>query len=342
MLPADPPPSDPVLERLGRALDRGRLGHAWLFTGPDLEVLGDAARRLAALVNCAAPPRRGAAGLPAAACGACRHCRRIAADLHPDVLWLRPESKTRIIPIDPVRGLMGALQLKPTEAAVKVGVLAAADRLNAAAANAFLKTLEEPPARSLLLLLSTEPDRLLETILSRCQRLNLGGERRPDAATAAWAECFAAAAATPAKTLLERYRLLDTLLARLVAVREAVEKELAARSPLERHDDVEPELRGQWEDQLAAAIEGEYRRRRAETLAALEWWLRDVWLLALGQPEGLLGLPAAAGHSRAVAARVRPAEAAANLAVVADTQRLLHTNVQEALALEVALLKLRL
>jgi DNA polymerase-3 subunit delta' len=341
MLPAAPPPA-PVLERLGRALDRGRLGHAWLFTGPDLDALGDAARHLAAVLNCAAPPRRGAAGLAAAACGACRHCRRIAGDLHPDVLWLRPESKTRTIAIEPVRELMGALQLKPTEAAVKVGVLAGADRLNAAAANAFLKTLEEPPARSLLLLLSAEPERLLETLLSRCQRLNLGGERRPDPAAAAWAEAFAAHAAVPAKTLLDRYRLLDTLLARLAAVRGDVEKELAARSPLERHDDVEPGLREQWEEQLKAGIEGEYRRRRAETLAALEWWLRDVWLLALGQPGELLGLPALAPHSRAVAARVKPADAAANLAVVADTQRLLHTNVQEALALEVALLKLRL
>src|SRR6185436_1663393 len=103
-------------------------------------------------------------------------CRKIEGETHSDMHWVRPESKSRIVSVDQMRELMREIQLKPSEAEVKVAVIVAADRLNTQAANAFLKTLEEPPAKSVLILLSTEPQRLLETILSRCLRLNFGAE----------------------------------------------------------------------------------------------------------------------------------------------------------------------
>ena len=87
-----------------------------------------------------------------------------------------------------MRELMREVQLRPTEAEFKVVVIVAADRLNVQAANAFLKTLEEPPEKSTLILLTTEPQRILETIQSRCLRLNFAGEaKRPlDAAQMEW------------------------------------------------------------------------------------------------------------------------------------------------------------
>ena len=95
---------------------------------------------------------------------------------HPDILSIRPEAKSRIITIEQIRDLMQTVHLKPTCAPWKVAIIEAADRLNVQAANAFLKTLEEPPADSILILLSSDPARLLETILSRCLRLNFAGE----------------------------------------------------------------------------------------------------------------------------------------------------------------------
>ena len=162
----------------------------------------------------------------------------------------------------------------------------AADRLNAQAANAFLKTLEEPPARSVLILLTIEPQRLLETILSRCLRLNFFGDgaRAPDPAQMEWLARFDALAAGGQKSLLSRYRLLDMLLQKLGEIRSHVEEALTARSPLQQHDEVEKELREKWEDELTAAIEAEYRRRRAEALLLMQWWLRDVWLYTLALP----------------------------------------------------------
>ena len=117
------PEQTDVVQLLQRSLERGRLAHGYLFAGHDLGELEAVARTLAKTLNCEQPPRRGTTGLPLDACEACPSCRRIEAANHPDVLWLRPESKSRIIGIDQVRDLMGTIQLKPTHAAWKVAVI---------------------------------------------------------------------------------------------------------------------------------------------------------------------------------------------------------------------------
>jgi DNA polymerase-3 subunit delta' len=340
---ADFPAQRHVVELLQRAIERGRLGHAYLFTGERLEELEAVARALAQAVNCESP-RRTAAGSAVDACGHCTTCRTIGGDIHGDVQWLRPESKLRQIAVEPTRELIRVLNLKAASAPFKVAVMVSADRMNASAANAFLKTLEEPPPRSLLVLLSTEPQRLMETVLSRCLRLNFASDDsvRLDDASRAWLRTFGDAAAEGTRGLLARYRLLGTLLDRLAALKEEVEATMTARSPLERFEDAEPELRERWEDELKASIEAEYRWRRAGIVRGLQAWLRDVWLVQLGVSDGMAALPELAGQSRAVASRLAEAEATENLRVIERMQRLLHTNVQEALALEVGLVSLRL
>lgn len=238
---------------------------------------------------------------------------------------------------------MQQIQLKPNDAAFKVSVIVAADRLNTQAANAFLKTLEEPPAKSVLILLTTEPGRILETILSRCLRLNFGGEgtRRWDDSMQNWLNRFGEMAGAEQKSLIGRYRLMDVLAARLTEMKASVEEELTAKSPLEKYDDVEKNLRERWEDELKAAIEAEYRRRRGDLLLGLQWWLRDVWLHTLTSGRELLSFPDAESTVN-VAKRITPSQARDNLRVLEQTQRLLFSNVQEALALEVGLLKLHL
>jgi DNA polymerase III subunit delta' len=324
---------------LQRSLERGRLGHAYLFTGHQLDELETLARTLAQTLNCQHPVRTGGAAVDC--CDACLNCRKVGHETHADVHWVRPESKSRVVTIGQMRELMREIQLKPTEAEFKVGVIVAADRLNVAAANAFLKTLEEPPVRSVLILLSTEPQRLLETILSRCLRLNFAGDSRPrlDAARMDWLRNFGELAASEQTSLLGRYRLLDLLAKQLNRLKEQIEESLAAKSPLERYEDVEKEWREKWEAELAAAVEAEYRRQRADLLTAVQWWLRDVWLRSLAVSESLLQLPHLTSTGQA-ARKISPAQALDNLRVLEQTQRLLNTNVQEALALEVGLLKL--
>ncbi len=329
------------VQLLQRSLARGRLGHAYLFTGHQLEELESLARTLAKTLNCRKPVKTG--GVPTDCCDDCPTCRKIDNDTHADMHWARPESKSRVVTVEQMRELMREIQLKPTEAEYKVAIITAADRLNPQAANAFLKTLEEPPAKSVLILLTTEPQRILETVLSRCLRLNFSGDAVPplDPAQSEWLAQFGALAATEQKTLLGRYRLLDVLLQKLGEIRARVDETLTARSPLQRYEDVERDLREKWEDELAAAIEAEYRRQRADLILLVQWWLRDVWLHALAAGNELLNFPQIAG-AEAVARRLTPRRAVENLQILEQTQRLLHTNVQEALALEVSLLKLQL
>ena len=349
--------TEPSILLLQRSLERGRLAHAYLFSGHSLDELEAVARNLTKTLNCRNPLRRG--GVAVDACDACISCKKIDHDNHADVFWVRPESKSRQIRISqlvrrddsPPRVLLDAVNLKPTESDYKVGIIVAADRMNEQAANAFLKTLEEPPARSVLILLTTEPQRLLETILSRCLRLSFGGDSFVSLPKARmdWLQEFSQMAVTEQKSLIGRYRLLDVLLKELARIRTEIDAQLTARSPIERYPDVENNLREKWQDELKAAIEADYRRQRAELLGLVQWWLRDVWVHCLESSVGgvadrwgeLLRFRDLSG-AKTIAARMRPAEAANNLAVMEQLQRWLGTNVQEALALEVALLKLRL
>jgi hypothetical protein len=189
-------------------------------------------------------------------------------------------------------------------------------------------------------LLSTEPSRILETILSRCLRVNFAGGARRDltGAETEWLEKFSSVAIEQ-KTLIGRYHLADMLLQKLGEIRTQADESLGAKSPLQKYDDVEKDLREKWEEELAAAVEAEYRRRRADLLLLVQCWLRDVWLATLAAGKELLNFPQLAG-TRALAGKITSRQALENLQTLEETQRLLHTNVQEALALEVGLLKL--
>src|SRR6476646_8429320 len=178
------------IQLLQRSLERGRLAHGYLFSGDTLSHLEDAARNLAKTLNCLNPEKKN--GVAIDCCDKCVSCQKIEHLNHGDVRWVRPESKSRVITIEQMREVMQQVNLKPTEAEYKVAVIVGADRMNAAAANAFLKTLEEPPARSILILLTIEPERVLETILSRCLRLNFAGNGhlKPNPDQLTWLSSF--------------------------------------------------------------------------------------------------------------------------------------------------------
>ena len=128
----------------------------------------------AQLVLCRQPER--------APCGACRGCQRVLAGQHPDLITLRLIEDSQQIRIEQVRELSEELSLTSHQGSYKVGVVTPADALNRFAANALLKTLEEPPPRTLLILVTTQPSRLPPTILSRCQRIRIGAPARGEAA----------------------------------------------------------------------------------------------------------------------------------------------------------------
>lgn len=157
----------PWLEELQRSLnlrlDEGRLGHAPMIQGPAGLGKRELARWLAARVLCLSPNH----GQP---CGECRSCQLLRSRSHPDFFLAEiPEDKTQLT-VDVVRDFSRSLQLTPSIGPHRVGLIEEADRMNNNAANALLKTLEEPSPRSWLILVSDDPDSLPATILSRCQK----------------------------------------------------------------------------------------------------------------------------------------------------------------------------
>ena len=141
----------------------GRVPHAILLSGP--AGLGKVrfARRLAEALVCTRPRDDGDA------CGSCRACRLSRAGSHPDLHWVSPEEPGKMIKIDAVRELTAKSMLSAQEGGYRVFVLDPAEAMNRSAANALLKTLEEPASRTVLILVSSHPDRLPATIRSRCQ-----------------------------------------------------------------------------------------------------------------------------------------------------------------------------
>jgi DNA polymerase-3 subunit delta' len=107
------------------------------------------------------------------ACGQCRDCHWLNQHAHPDCAWIQPEAPGKAIKIASIREALEWLQLSPLDSAKKVLVIQAAEALNTASSNALLKTLEEPPESTLIILTSETPELLLSTVRSRCQKLLL-------------------------------------------------------------------------------------------------------------------------------------------------------------------------
>lgn len=143
----------------------GRLPHALLCCG--MPGLGKRifAERLAQALLCQSP------GVDGSPCGACRSCRLFIAGNHPDYSRAEPAGDAKPIRVDQVRELCAFLAYTSQFGGHKVVLLTPAERMNINAANSLLKTLEEPPANSLLLLISAVPSKLPATVRSRCQRL---------------------------------------------------------------------------------------------------------------------------------------------------------------------------
>jgi DNA polymerase-3 subunit delta' len=315
-----------AVETLRRALGGGKLPHAYLYAGPAGVGKATTARALAAALNCETAPGQG--------CGECTPCTKIDQQIHPDVLTVTPQGKGEMIVIDQVRELITRLGYPPHEARARVVILEDADRLNPSAANAFLKTLEEPPARTHFVLVTTAPDRLLITIRSRCHRVRFAplgqdaiaailARAGVEASRARAAAAMAGGSATRGAELaegetLERRRAHADAVIRAAAgtsVRAAVE---AANALAQDKED------------LVATLE----------LVAL--WYRDAAAVAAGVPEDRLVHRDAAAALREEAARsAGPPALARRAAKVLEAQTALLTFANPQLTLEHMILSLR-
>ncbi len=164
----------PDWARLSQYRDQQRIPQAMLLLGRSGLGKQRLARQFAESLLCAEP--QPASYLP---CGACKSCQLLQAGFHPDFFQISPESLGKDITIDQMRGLIEVLTLKPQYAQYRVIIIDPADQMNLRAQNAFLKCLEEPADRSVILMITERPGKLPATIVSRCQQFALTVPPRP-------------------------------------------------------------------------------------------------------------------------------------------------------------------
>lgn len=152
-----------IVTRFDRLFKKDHLAHAYLFIGPSNIGKHETALAVAALINCDLY----AEGRSASACGTCPSCLKIDAGTHPDVVLLRAEAGHGI-KIEQIRDLLDRARLRAFYGRKKIFIIENAENMTTESANAFLKTLEEPDADTLLILTTASPERCLDTIRSRC------------------------------------------------------------------------------------------------------------------------------------------------------------------------------
>jgi DNA polymerase-3 subunit delta' len=316
-------PAD-ILERLRRARRHGRLPHAMLLTGPPGSGRAGLALEIAALVNDTSAEE---------------------AARHPDVHRLEPGSKSRRILVEPFREFCEpffATSFRP--GATKTGIILDADRLHLHAANAFLKTLEEPPGNTLFILVTANPALLPVTIVSRCAHFPLRSasvaplEGAAAAVAAAAGEILSAPAGRRAGAAL---RLARRLQHALRESRESIEEELSAAFKAEKKrlgDTAEEEWLKDEEVRLKALVEARVLGVRQQLAAVVAERTADV--LRARHGVGSLHFPALAGESRTLAGGFDDAELLRVLDGAARLRLFLDRNVKEDLALEAGCLAL--
>lgn len=317
---------------LRRSHEGKRLAHAYLITGPEGSGKRALAEDLARMVT------GGETGFG-----------------DPDVHTAEPESKSRRLSIEQTRALERELQMRargPDRR--KVAVLFDADRMTPPAANSFLKTLEEPPNNSLLLLTSAQPEALPDTILSRCIAVPLRAEGREDsslqkvqlleALRAHFRHRTGAAADAGSRDaeIATVYRLVRKFTVLLQGAREAIAQEMETEQKEEERRYKQTTDSRDWleerEDYYKAMVESRYLQRRsvlAETL--LQWWA-DVLRQQGGAPAAALDLPSHAADTGALAKTFSAAEVLGRMRHLEELRENLGRNVKEDLAVEVAFL----
>jgi len=308
---------------LRRAHDQKRLGHAYLISGPAGSGKREVAAKLASTVNGT-------------------DTDDVFSSKAREIFVAEPESKSRRILIEQIRELEHGLQMRAAGGRRKVAIIVEADRLQPQAANAFLKTLEEPPANSLLLLLSALPEALPDTIVSRCISIPLAanGEEIEMPERAELVELLRDAAREKSWSVQQAYRVGQGLQSLLGKIREQIKAQTA-----EALKNEEARYRnstdGAWlddrEDYYKALTESLYIQRRAALVEVLlEFW-SDV--LRACSKVARRDLSAAKEETTALAERFTAPEALRRIQRLEDLRDNLGRNIQEALAFEVAFLE---
>ena len=303
-----------ILKQLYHAIASNRVAGAYLFVGVANVGKETVALNFAKSINCRTSDE--------GACGTCLSCRKADDGNHPDLQIIRPSGAW--IKIDQIRELQKRIIYRPLEGVRKVYILTEAERMNLEAANCLLKTLEEPPADSGLILLTTNLDALLPTIRSRCQIIPF----------------HPLVVSELAGHLMERFDIDQSQALRVAATTGgAVGKALTLLQDGASFEEEIPEIMIA-NNRLDAFRIAEKWTQQPEALDHLVTWYRDLVLLHQGAPADLLTHIHHVEQLEQLTARYSRLQLQSAIKAIFETKVMLQRNVNATLALEVLALKL--
>ena len=306
-----------IVEQLQHTVATDRIAGAYLFVGPTSVGKEMVARYFAQLIFCQQDTQ------PPTVCGTCLACRKVDSGNHPDLQFIRPEGS--LLKIGQIRELQKRIIYEPLEASRKVYILTDVDRMNAEAENCLLKTLEEPPASSVLILLTSNIRALLPTTRSRCQILQFHAMPTQELA----------------EILVEKFSVAPEQATPLaIAADGAIGKALTQLEKGEAFTEEVPEILKET-DPLAAFRLAEHFKNNPETLGELVTWYRDLLFLQQGAPSDLVTHIHSVAELQRIVPRYSHLRIQQAIRTVFDTKSLIeNTNTNATLALEVMCLKL--
>lgn len=317
----------PVLcKRLKQAKAKGRTGQAYLLVGDDVEFLEKFAYAWAQTAACLSPNPDGSA------CGHCQCCTLFKNNAYPELHTIRPQSKSRTITVDDMRDFEHVISLSTPSGFLKIGMLVEAERLNTSSQNAFLKTLEEPPQNTMLLLLTVSPRTLLPTTKSRCQTISLLRNKQ-DYSQIAEQGLFKYISLLKRQAGASAGIKAAAGIAKILTAQHANAEEIIQSQKDSNWDKVEdPKIRKQLEEERKAKIEAEYVRLRNIVTSAIQAWFLQRMLIASDADSSLLPNPEILKD--APCPKVPMEEAVQDIKYVADFLKALSGNVDEKIALD--------
>lgn len=295
---------DEAFTCLKRAFDSERFAQAYVIIGPPRAEGLELTDRILQLLFCEQGNKP---------CGTCKGCLQAGEHTHPDLLWLEPQKKSRIISIGQIRELQSRVYQTSFQAGWKVCVIAGADRLNDPAANAFLKTLEEPPGKSVFLLPTDAPQFLLPTILSRCQQVTVSTRQGvlSEGCREALLDILVRRPGTGG--VVTAFARGDRVAGLLKAIKDEAlssEKEIAAAEALDETSET-----------IDARANSRYREMRTDVMRTLLHWYRDLLILSRDGDEALVYHQDHKDVLRKLAAKLSYAQALCNVEAVEEMYR---------------------
>ena len=246
---------------------------------------------------------------------------------HVDIRWIEPEGKARMIKVDAVENLMGFIGLTSYG-----GVILFADRLNEPSQNKLLKTLEEPPPNSLLVLVTDAPAALLPTIRSRVQAVDVMEDERPEDVPW-WPAVIELMRHPPARRACEMIAWTDRLTAPLRSLDELAEAEETAKMEERARSRAEAELTTADKTVIEGRVATRVKEMREEIFRAIQLWQRDVLARVQGAEAAPAWFPEEADAIAAQAEGLAFADALRRVRAVDEVRELLEHNIRESVAL---------